>query len=377
MSTIAPDAPSTPQPGGMLSLATTDDVASLARARHPMSLSLLMATTPADAMRAHDRTHLQALVRDAHRRLLDEPDQQAAAEVRIELAAAVDWALRSPTDRGLAILVSPVAAHHHHLRVTPRDRIVLDPTFATRDLVRSAAEDPPFLMLVIDGRAARLFHYDQRYSRPILDHDFPMVRDEDTGRDSVQRARQERTRAFLRTVIGRLAARATQPGMPVVLVAPERLVAEFQAQDRSRQVAAVVRTGDLRVPLIALEEMARDELAAHVSDRAAAALDTVRVRLAHDRAVAGLAAAWQALAQGEPDLLVVERSHAPAVRLSDSGIEVTHDAEEHGVIDDAVDDLIEAALIRGAEVVMVPDGALAQHGRVVLSLRGRVRGQVD
>ncbi len=367
---------SAPLQAGMLSLVTTEDVATLARARHPLSLSLLMATTPADRMRAHDGAHLQALVRDAHRRLLDEPDQQAAAEVRLTLSEAVGWAVASPTDRGLAILVSPTAVHRYHLRIAPRDRIVLDPTFATRDLVRSAAEDPPFLMLVLDSRAARLFHYDQRYCRPILDHDFPMLRDEDAGRDSVEPARQERTRAFLRTVVARLAGRSERTELPVVLVAPERLAADYQALDRSRQVAAVVRTGDLRVPLVALEEMAREELAAHVNDRAAAALDTVRVRLAHRRAVAGLTAAWESLQSGEPDLLVVERSHAPAVRLSDSGIELTHDVEEQGVIDDAVDELIEAALIRGAEVVMVPDGALAQHGRVVLSLRGRAPGRV-
>ncbi len=373
---IVPNTTPAPEHSGMLALPTTEDVASLARASHPMSLSLLMATTPAERMREHDSAHLLSLVRDAHRRLLDEPDQRAAAEVRIQLAEAVRWAVDSPTDRGLAILVSPVAAYRHHLRVTPRDRVVLDPTFATRDLVRSAAEDPPFLMLVIDGRAARLFHYDQRFSRPVLDHNFPMVRDEEGGRDSAEPARRERTRTFLRTVATRLAAHSDALDLPVILVAPERLATEYQALDRSRPVAAVVRTGDLRVPLVALEGMARDALGAHVSDRAAAALDTVRVRLAHDRAVAGLAAAWQALQTREPDLLVVERSHAPAVRISESGLELTPDAEEHGVIDDAVDELIEAVLIRGAEVVMVPDGALAPQGRIVLSLRGRLSGRI-
>jgi hypothetical protein len=67
---------------------------------------------------------------------------------------------------------------------------------------------------------------------------------------------------------------------------------------------------------------------------------------------------------------VVERTHEAAARLSENGLDLVEDPEELGVLDDAVDELIEAALARGAEVVMVPDGALARHGHVVLALRG-------
>ena len=366
---------------------SAQDAARLARLSHPVSLSILMATTPADSMRAHDCAALDGLLRLAMRRLGDERAALGHAEsdieaVRAGVASAVAVAVASPTDRGLAILASPHGTHLHHLRVAPRDRVVLDPTFATRDLVRSAAEDPPFLMLVLDGRAARLFHYGQRYARPVLGHDFPVLRGDDDlragtrqGRD---RAQRERTRAFLRTVDERLAARLEREGgsagaLPVVLVAPERLAAEFQTVTRPRRIAAVVRMGRAGVaPVDELERVARTALAGHVSDRAAAALDTVRMRLAHGRAVAGLPGAWEALRHADPDVLVVERSHGPAARLTDAGLELVADPEVPGVLDDAVDELIEAALSRGAEVVTVPDGALAREGRVVLAFSGRV-----
>jgi hypothetical protein len=281
-----------------------------------------------------------------------------------------------PADRGLAILVSPRGAHLHHLRVTPRDRVVLDPTFATRDLVRSATEDPPFLLLAIDGRAARLFHYDQRYSRPVLGHDFPMLRPEPTGErrpvGAVDRGRRERSRAFLREVDHRLTARLRDHQLPVVLIGSDRTVAEFLEVGRGRRVAAIVRSGATHQPLFALEEMARQALREHVSDRVAAALDTAHVRLRQGRAVTGLADAWQAMLHGEPELVLVERSYAAAMRVTDDGFALAEDPEEPGVLDDAVDELIEAALGRGAEVVHVPDAALQHHGRLVLVMRGRV-----
>jgi hypothetical protein len=369
----------------------TDDVARLARLTHPLSLSILMATTPADTMRPHDRAALDSLLRQALRRLADEGAAlgHAAADidaVRSGATSAVAVAGAAPTDRGVAILVSPEGTHLHHLRVAPRDRVVLDPTFATRDLVRSAAEDPPFLMLVLDARTARLFHYDQRYARSVLGHDFPVLRSEDEprsgGRQGRDRGQRERTRAFLRSVDSRLAARlereASDGGaLPVVLIANERIAAEYQAVTRSRRIATVVRTGRAAVAAVdELERVSRAALAGHVTDRAAAALDTVRVRLAHGRAVAGLASAWDAMRHAEPDLLVVERSHGPAARLGEFGLEVVADPEVPGVLDDAVDELIEAALDRGAEVVTVPDGALAREGRVALAFAGRVPAPV-
>jgi hypothetical protein len=356
---------------------SADDVTELATAQHPLSLSVLMATTPGARMARPDRSQLAALARDAHRRLEEEPDRRAAATVRAGLAAAIARAVDGPTDRGLAILVSPDGAHLHHLRVSPHDRVVLDPSFATRDLVRSTSEDPPFLLLAIDGRAARLFHYDQRYSRPVLGHDFPMLRPEPIARErlsggSLDRARREQQRTFLRLVDARLAARLAEHPLPVVLVANDRTAAEFVAIGRGRRVAAVVRSGATHQPLFELEELGRAALAEHVSDHVAAAMDAAMVRLRQGRAVSGLADAWQAMLHGEPELVLVERSYAAAVQVTEEGFAPADDPEAPGVLDDAVDELIEAALGRGAQVVAVPDGALVQQGRIVLVMRGRV-----
>ncbi len=358
-----------------LNRVTAADAEALGRVTDPLSLSLLMATTPAERMGRRDRTVMQELARDAARRLSEEPDAHAAAAVRAGLAAAMARAVASPTDRGLAILVSPEGAHVLHLRVAPRDRVVLDPSFATRDLVRSAAEDPPFLLLALDSRAARLFEYDQRYLGPVLAHDFPMLRDvtvESSRPAADPGARREASRAFLRQAAGRLRERLVEGELPVVLVAGERTAAEFLALGGAPRIAAVVHATGTRMSLGELEERGRAALAEHVSDAAAAALDMVHVRLAQRRAVAGLTGAWQAVRQYEPEVLVVERSFAPAVRPDGGLLAPAADPEEVGVVDDMVDELIEVALARGAQVVAVPDGSLARYGRVVLAVRGRV-----
>lgn len=374
-----------------LQLPTLAQASNLAAERHPLCLTLLMSTVPGARMVPGDRTKLNALALDAFRRLGDDRERGAAAAICSALEDALAEALTGPTDRGLAILASPGGSLVLHLRVSPRNRVIVDPTFATRDLVRSAAEDPAFLMLVIDGRAARLLHYDQRSSRPVAGEDFPMPRPgSQRGRPSFggddaraphqrsgpDRAGKERTkiemsRAFLRDVDARLSIRAAELGIPVVLVASERTVAEFLSVAPSRRIAATVRTGNGNASISELELAGRAALAGHIRDRAGAALDTAAVRLAHGRAVAGLKAAWESLSTGDPDLLVVEHTYQAPARLSDRGLDLVEDPEEQGVLDDAVDELIEGALARGVEVVMVPAGSLARHGHLVLTLRGK------
>ena len=83
-----------------------------------------------------------------------------------------------------------------------------------------------------------------------------------------------------------------------------------------------------------------------------------------------------------PDLAITLRSnvvsidaqqiHGPTrVSLENRTLGLADDPEAPGVIDDAVDELLEAVLVRGGDVVAVPDGALAHHGRLVLAVRGR------
>jgi hypothetical protein len=71
------------------------------------------------------------------------------------------------------------------------------------------------------------------------------------------------------------------------------------------------------------------------------------------------------------EMLVVERNYAVPVRLEGAHLVPVDEAEIEApdVVDDAVDDLIEAVALRRGEVVIVPDGVLAPFDRVAAVLR--------
>ena len=71
------------------------------------------------------------------------------------------------------------------------------------------------------------------------------------------------------------------------------------------------------------------------------------------------------------ELLVVERNFAVPVRADGPHLVPVgpDEVEAPDVVDDAVDDLIEAVALRRGEVVIVPDGVLEDMGRVAAALR--------
>lgn len=80
---------------------------------------------------------------------------------------------------------------------------------------------------------------------------------------------------------------------------------------------------------------------------------------------------WTAAQRGRIDSLLVEESfHYPAMVDPDrSGLTAAEDASAPGVVDDAIDELIEEALGKGGRVAIVDDGALVDHARVAAILR--------
>ena len=100
------------------------------------------------------------------------------------------------------------------------------------------------------------------------------------------------------------------------------------------------------------------------------ALHHLEQRDREGRVIAGIQAAWLAARYERPEMLAVEESYFYPARLSDDG-DVLTPADDIGspdVIDDAVDELIELALQRGAWVALTDDGALCSYDRVALSV---------
>ena len=364
-----------PFPSGSTSIATPSsaEVVQLQSVKEYPALSLLMTTTPLPVMAAADAVQLRLLAHNGIRRLRAEAIPGITNAMVSALEDAVDEAAAGPTSAAIALYLSPGTTRTLHLPVSVRDRVVVDPTFATRDLVRSLHRTPRHVVLALSSSEARLFDGAAGFLRPAAGSAFPMQA-ERKRRSDASRPKLEAsdTAAFLRTVDRALGTYLRVHPAPLVLVGPSGLLGEFSRLSTNvGRLAGRVAANIATDPLPELASRIRPVLEGYLLSREREALDLLELRAGAGRSVSGMAACWLAARRERPEMLVVEQGLFYPARVSADGdtLEAAWDVEHPEVLDDAVDELIELVLERGGWVALVEDDALAAHDGVALSLR--------
>jgi len=343
------------------------------------AVSVIMSTTPAMRMLPVDAQRLLGMAREAEGRLAAESIPGVRSTLLSPLADLVAEAAGGPATEAIAIFVSAGTREVVHLNVPVVDRVVVDPTFATRDLVRDLHRTPRHVVLALSQHEARLFEGvgdDLRPTsdlRPASGRSFPRVA---AGADAARRGRrsmhvQER-RSFYRDVDRALGAYLRVNPAPLVIVGAERELAEFRGLSTNlARLAGCVEGSMVTASIADLVPRIRLVMQGYLRSRQQEALELLDQRISAKRAVSGMASAWLAAHAERPEMLAVEEGYFYPARVDPSGelLSPAVDVEHPDVIDDAVDELIEAVLRRGGWVALIEDGALAEHERVALTLR--------
>jgi hypothetical protein len=361
VSVVAPPATGTRFPWRPLTAAT---VLSLQGYRAYPSVSLLLNTRPGPQLAADDRARLDTLVRQARRRLVREamPGARLLAD---HLAEAVEN-LNAPVDRALALFASAACTARVDLPVEVVDRCVVDPTFATRDLVRGLHRTPRHVVLLLAADEARLLD-GAGGSLVEITAGFPRT-DPDHRPGTPARPR------FLRAVDAALSAYRRLHPSPLIVAAAQPTLSSFLALSKNTARLAGTITGNhLNTPHTELRGLVRGVIEGYLRSRQDEALALLATRDDEGRAVHGIDAAWLAARWERPEMLAVEEGYFLPARISPDGdtLVPADDPQEPDVCDDAVDELIEAVLSRGGWIALLADGTLPQDARVALALRRR------
>ena len=369
----------TPEPLAALPLPSPADVVALQGVRDYPAVSVLCSTEPSARMTRGDARRLAVLVSGAADRLTAELGAGPSKELRDRRLALAGDAAGRRTRSAVALYASRTTSSSWSLPVPVPDRAVVDPTFATRDLVRSLHRTPRHVVLVLTDREARLFDGAGERLLPAAGAAFPLARagrvqrgsrrgraahvedSEDAGRD-----------AFLRTVDRALGAYLRLRPAPLVVVGARRTAARFTALSRNTgRLAGVVPGSHTRTPLPTLAGLVRPVLEDYLRSRQTEALALLERRAGAGRSVAGMPAVWLAARAERPEMLAVEEGLFYPARLSADGDLLTpaSDVDHPEVLDDAVDEVIETVLHRGGWIALVEDGTLADWDRIVLTTR--------
>lgn len=340
------------------------------------ALSILLPTHRTFPDNKQDPILVKNLVDEATERLSQEFSNRELEPLRKQLDTLVSDIDYPHTLDGLALYVSHDFAKRYDLPFTVPARVVIDQTFATRDLVYGLHRELRYWVLLLSQSSTRLLAGTGETLEEVADQNFPMPMTgpgatEALPYDSDSSYLDDRHRRFFQQVDSAFAAYTGNEDLPLVVGGVDRQISFFK--EVSQYASAIVGTLSGNLDRATIHELTPQVWEIMQSVRAtqrADALQELDAAVGAQKVVSTIEEVWRLAHEGRGKRLLVEKSyHVPAIVADNGGLELVDQVGGTEVMDDAVDEIIEAVLAKGGNVVLVEDGALSNYQQIALILR--------
>ncbi|NCR42200.1 MAG: hypothetical protein GPJ21_21675 [Microcystis aeruginosa W13-11] len=339
------------------------------------ALSILLPTHRTSPDNKQDPILVKNLVDEAKRRLSEEFSKREIEPLfdRLDsLVAEIDYPY---TLDGLALYISPDIAKLYNLPFSVQARVVIDKTFATRDLVYGLHREQPYWLLLLSQGSTRLISGTGETLEEIRDRNFPL---EMTGPgataplpfDADTSYLDDRIRRFFQQVDNAL-GEYVDDSSSLIVGGVVRQISFFQ--EVSQYTSAIVGTLTGNFDKTSLSELMPQVLPIMQSVRQTQkteALQALDAAVSAQKVISTLGEVWRLAQEGRGQLLLVEKNyHVPAVLGENGDLVLVENVGGTEVIDDAVDEIIEAVLAKGGRVALVEEDSLKDYQKIALILR--------
>ena len=321
------------------------------------SVSLLLTTKPDTSMAPIDLVALNGLANEAERRLEGDVPDGTRRAVMDTIRRLIDSAAKQAATKAVAVFASPTYSAVVRLGDATRDRVVIDDTFATRDLVADANRTAVYRVVALSDRKARVFEGDRTRLVEQRTEVWPLHREHDQS-----------PALWARAVMSAVTAEHARQPLPTVVAGVNRS-ARDAAKANNLDMIGIIRGNHDRTSWIDLHHQAWPLVCDWLRADQHRALDHLDTARGANRFAGGLHEVWELANDGRVELLVVEESFVYPARLRDGRLIAATDTEAPDVIDDAIDEVIEIVLKYAGRVAIIADGSLDDHQRISAVLR--------
>lgn len=326
-----------------------------------------------------DPVRLKNLVAKATDRLLKKFNSRDVDGLlgRLEnLTGTIDF--RSTLD-GLALFVNQDFERAFRLPFQARDRVIIGDTFFTRDLVYALNHSMRYWVLVLSEKPTRLYEGFNHNLTEIDTEGFPIIHEGPGGEAPLPGGfgirksahRDERHRQFFRKVDNTLRPFLLDDPLPMIVAGVERYHAFFNevSAHTNAIVGRIAGSHDKTSPH-ELSKLVQPLIEEQQWEKEKEALQQLERAVSERKFVSTIREVWRLSHEGRGDLLLVEDDFHYSGRLDENGVLVrAEDMTAPGVMDDAVEEIIETVLDKQGRVVFMENGKLTEHKRIAMILR--------
>ena len=321
------------------------------------SVSLLLTTKPGPSMTPSDLNALIGLADNADRRLQGDVPDDTRRTVIESIRGLIESVAEQRATKAIAVFASPNHSAVVRLGDAARDRVVIDDTYATRDLVADANRTALYRVVTLSDHKSRVFIGDRARLVEERTQTWPLHRED-----------EQSLATWARAVVTAVAAEHARQPLPTVVAGVNRSAREV-AKASNIDAIGILRGNHDRTSWADLHNQAWPLVCDWLRTDNQRALDHLDTARGANRYAGGVVEVWELAQDARVELLVVEETYAYPARLRDGQLIAAVDTEAPDVIDDAIDELIEIVLHNGGRVAIIADGSLAEHDRLAAVLR--------
>jgi Bacterial archaeo-eukaryotic release factor family 3 len=332
-------------------------LAELQSQRSYPSVTVLFNSTPSPQLDGGQHGVTRALFEEADRRLKGDVADFVRSGLLTTLRELAVQAESANGSKAIALCVSPDYSAVVHLGTAVTERVVIDETFATRDLVADLNRTALYRVVAVSDNSARLFLGDRQRLVEDGNSEWPMMR-----------ADEQSSASWRKQVVDALQAEHKNHALPTVIAGAARYVRHLVNAAHVPTVGFVPGNHD-RTSWRHLHHLVWPLIADWMRTDTTRALQQLEDARSKCRYAGGLDEVWTLANEGRVALLVVEENFVVAARINGNHLDRNVDPIAPDVVDDVIDEVIEVVLKHDGSVVIVADETLAQHEQIAAVLR--------
>jgi len=311
-----------------------------------------------------DSLLLKNLIKEAESRLMAETNKQNAHVLIQRLRDLEETIDHRQNLESLILFVNENTAEYVRLPIAVEDRVIIDKTFATRDLIRAMHMEASYLVLVLSQQKARLIKASNDKVIQEFGDPFPIENTQMVNRAELSNASRltNLISEFYNQVDKEVNHLRKENQLPVLICSETSQYHEYlKVADEKHSIYDQCLSGNhenAKAHHIVTE--AWEIVKKYVIEKNNARKAELQKAISSGKFLSDTNEIWQGIQQGSVQTIFIEEGNFQPAKWIDGHITYVSPEMRNGkgVVDDVYDELIEANLRQGGDTVFLPKGEL-------------------
>lgn len=318
---------------------------------------------------------LKKLIREASEKLESELGKKDAKELTDKIKDIASKVDISRTLDGLALFVNSNVSEMVDIPFRVRERVILDKTFATRDLIMGVNRGTHYYILDLSLRKARLLSCFRDQAHEIKENGFPVESEFDMlelNPTDFSREKEKQIKEFFNKVDKLFLSKYNVERTKLVLAGVQKNLSLYHdVADMEDVIFEQIEGNYENVSAHDLGKKAWSVVREKTKQERHNALNELQRAVSAQKIASGISEVWRFANEGRVNMLVVEQEYHVSAGLEDDNSLVldTSNLPDKNIMPDAVDEVAEIVIDKGGKVTFVDDGTLGSYHKIAAVLR--------